>query len=353
MDLENKRKEEHKKRIRVGYMMALFCAILWGLWYLPGNALWVLEPFTNMYSAVEASNDSTVALLIVAVLITAFNALTVIIALMIWNGALGKFKEMGRTVKQMSTCTKYYFLGSIFGGPIAILGSFIAMGFVGAAFAAVAALFYPVIGSILSRFWLKQKISRRALIGILVIIIGSFTVYAGGLINDLTSGNASLWGYIGGLMAAAGWGIEGAVAAKGLDISEPDVGITLRFLGENIIWWVIIVPLLALVGFPMYTYAAQVFDPTTLIVLFMAGITFGFCYVTWYKSFTLIGVGRGQGIGNLYGMFAVVFIFLFVGTEPEWTILVGGTLCVVGSLIMFTEDSLELVSLRGDESAKE
>lgn len=346
VDLEMKRQSEHKKRIRIGYMMALFCAILWGLWYLPGNALWVLEPFTSMYTAIEASNDSTIALLIVAVLITAFNALTVILALLVWNGALGKLKEMGRTVTQMSTCTKYYFLASIMGGPIAILGSFIAMGFVGAAFAAVAALFYPVIGSILSRVWLKQKISRRAMIGILVIIIGSFTVYAGGLINDLTSGNASMWGYIGGLMAAAGWGIEGAVAAKGLDISEPDVGITLRFLGENIIWWVIVIPLLALVGFPMYTYAAQVFDPITLIVLIMAGITFGFCYVTWYKSFTLVGVGRGQGIGNLYGMFAVVFIFLFVGTAPEWTVLVGGGLCIVGSLVMFTEDSLELVSIR-------
>ena len=73
------------------------------------------------------------------------------------------------------------------------------------------------------------------------------------------------------------------------------------------------------------------FEPLTLLVLVFAGITFGFCYVTWYKSFPLIGVGRGQGIGNLYGLFAVIFIFLFFGDVPSWTILLGGALCLGGS----------------------
>ncbi len=149
-------------------------------------------------------------------------------------------------------------------------------------------------------------------------------------------------------MAAVGWGIEGAIAGKGLDISEPDVGLTLRFLGENIIWWIIIIPILAIIGFPMYSYAIQAFEPPlALLVLVFAGITFGFCYVSWYKSFPLIGVGRGQGIGNLYGFFAVIFIFLFFGDVPQWTILLGGTLCIIGSFVMFTEEAAEIETLRG------
>jgi hypothetical protein len=83
VDLEERRQLEHKKRIRIGYLMALFCAILWGLWYLPGNALWSLEPFASMFAAVDATHGGTVALIVVAVLISAFNALTVIIALFI------------------------------------------------------------------------------------------------------------------------------------------------------------------------------------------------------------------------------------------------------------------------------
>ncbi|MDP2218564.1 MAG: DMT family transporter [Methanolobus sp.] len=348
MDLQSLKKQENQRRIRKGFMWALFCAILWGLWYIPGTVVWVLNPFDEMYAEIAATNGDGMSLIITAVLITAFNALTVILALMVWNGVLGKFGEMKRTLKEFNPCSKWFFLASIFGGPIAILGSFIAMGFVGGAFAAVAALMYPVVGSILASKWYGEKISKRAFAGIIFIIIGGITIFGGGLLNEIGAGNVVWIGYIGGLMAAVGWGIEGAIAGKGLDIAEPDVGLTLRFLGENIIWWVIAVPILAILGFPMFKYALMVFEPLTMLVLVFAGITFGFCYVTWYKSFPLIGVGRGQGIGNLYGLFAVVFIALFFGDIPSWTILVGGALCLIGSSVMFSEDAGQLESLRGE-----
>lgn len=347
-DLETARKLEHKKRVRLGYMMALFCAVFWGLWYVPGEAVWVINPFDKLNAAIAVTDGDALATVITSVLITGLNALFVIIALLVWNGALGKLREMGRTVRQMRHCTKWFFLASIFGGPFAVLGSFLAMGFVGAAFAAVAGLMYPVVGTILSHFT-GQKVSKRAILGILAIVLGGITVYAGGLIDDLANGGGSVWGYVGGIMAAIGWGTEGVIASKGLDVAEPDIGITLRFVGEGIIWWVIALPLLAILGYPVFTYAAQILDPLTIGVLIMLGITFGFCYVTWYKSFTLIGVNRGQGIGNLYGICAVIFIFLFMGEAPEWTIILGGVLCVAGSLIMFTEGSLELESLKTDE----
>ncbi len=348
MDLQLLKKQESSKRVKYGYMWALFCAVLWGLWYLPGEAVWVLNPFDEMYGEIAAGSGDGVALVVVAVLITAFNALTVILALMVWNGTLGKLGEMKRTLKEMKPCTKWFFLASIFGGPIAILGSFMAMGFVGGAFAAVAALMYPVVGSFLAAKWYGEKISKRAFAGILLIIAGGITIFGGGVLTELGNGNVLWLGYLGGLMAATGWGIEGAIAGKGLDIAEPDVGITLRFLGENIIWWIFIVPILAIAGFPMFKYALMVFDPLVLMVLAFAGITFGFCYVSWYKSFPLIGVGRGQGIANLYGLFAVISIFLFFGDVPSWTILVGGALCLIGSSVMFSEDTGGMESLRSD-----
>jgi drug/metabolite transporter (DMT)-like permease len=348
LDLKALKKQEHQKRVKYGYMWALFCAVLWGMWYIPGTTVWVLNPFDEMYGEIAAGSGDGMALVIVAVLITAFNALTVILALAVWNGVLGKFGEMKRTVKEFHPCSKWFFLASIFGGPMAILGSFIAMGFVGGAFAAVAALMYPVVGSILAQKWYGEKISKRAYLGIAFIIVGGVTIFGGGLLTEIGSGNVVWIGYLGGLMAAAGWGIEGAIAGKGLDIAEPDVGLTLRFLGENVIWWILIVPALAIAGFPMFKYALLAFEPLTLLVLIFAGITFGFCYVAWYKSFPLIGVGRGQGIGNLYGLFAVIFIFLFFGDVPAWTILLGGALCLGGSTIMFSEDTGEMESLRGD-----
>ncbi|WP_135605940.1 DMT family transporter [Methanococcoides sp. NM1] len=348
MDIRELKKLENKRKMNKGYMWALFCALLWGIWYIPGTIIWAVPPFPEMYDVITASHGATSALLVSAVLITAINALTVIIALLVWNGVLGKFGEMKRTLKEFHPCSKWFFLASIFGGPIAILGSFIAIGFIGAGFAAVAALLYPVIGSVLAYYWYGEKISKRAALGIFVIIAGGLTIFVGGAISEIAAGDIAWIGYVGGLMAALGWGIEGAIAGKGLDIAEPDVGLTLRFLGENLIWWVILVPAVALAGYPIFEYAIAAFNPMSILIMSFAGITFGFCYVTWYKSFPLIGVGRGQGIGNLYGLCAVIFMYLFLAQVPAWTVLVGGALCVLGSFVMISEETGEMESLRGE-----
>lgn len=348
MNYEEERIKNTAKRMRLGYLMALFCAILWALWYIPGNLLWSLEPFLTMNADLAAENGELVGMLVVAILITAFNALAVVLVLLIWCGYLKKIKEMVRSVKEMKSCTKYYFLGAICGGPIAILGSFIASGAIGAAFAAVAAMVFPVVGSMASASWLGQKLSRRAIAGILVILLGGLTAYAGGIIADLTAGDVPIIGYVGGIMAALGWGLEGAVAAKGLDVSEPDAALTLRFICESAIWWIAVIPILVILGFPMFDYALQVFEPVVLLMIVMLGLTFGYCYVTWYKSFTLVGVGRGQSLGTLCGLFSCVFLLLFCGQDQDWTLWIGVIICVVGGFLLVSEDPSTMSSIRGD-----
>ena len=71
--------------------------------------------------------------------------------------------------------------------------------------------------------------------------------------------------------------------------------------------------------------------------LLLAGATFAFCYVSWYKSFPLIGVGRGQAIAALYGAFAVVFLACFTLQLPDWNFFIGLALTVLGGFVMYTE----------------
>ncbi|MDR3206000.1 MAG: hypothetical protein LBT41_02740, partial [Candidatus Methanoplasma sp.] len=178
MDVNEKRNEINKRRVKYGFLMALFCALFWGIWYVPGTFIWnfdVVNEFQAVIDGVVFDADylaSNKAFLAAAILITGLNAAFVMLSYLIWNLYLGKakFSEMKRSIVKLRACTKYYLLGAICGGPIAILGSFIAMGYIGGAFAAVAALAYPVIGTVLSSTWLGQKVSRRALAGILIIV---------------------------------------------------------------------------------------------------------------------------------------------------------------------------------------
>lgn len=348
------RVKNRRKRIRYGYIMGIFTAILWGMWYIPGNLMWVIEPFTNMYDAVAVTHGDMMAMIAVAVLISAANALMGAIMLTIWNGSLRKLREMKRTIVEFKNVTRYLILGSVCAGPIAIFGSYLATGFIGASFAAVACLGYPVVGTILSSSWLGQKISKRAIIGIAVIICGVISIYAGGLVTEIMSGEVRILGYIGGLMAIIGWGLEGAVAAKAMEVAQPDVMFQIRVFSETGLWWIVIIPIFIIAGFPFMEYIIPLFtNPVSLLVIAVSGLTFGFCNLTWYKSFALIGVGRGQGLACLNALFALVFIFIFTGVIPAWTIVLGGVISVIGLLIMFSEDDSNLETLKGSQEAAE
>ncbi|HJV24449.1 MAG TPA: DMT family transporter [Aromatoleum sp.] len=331
------------RSIRWGFIWALWCAVLWGAWYVPGAAIWQEQPF----AAIDM-ND-TRQFLTAAAVITTFNACAVLLFLFLWLVVLDKFGDFVRTATRVRKISKWYFAAAIFGGPMAIFGSFLAMGYVGAVFAAISGLLYPIVGATIARAWYKERITMRAALGILVIVGGGIAIYAPGILGELSnaSTNKVSWlGYLGGAMAAFGWGIEGAVAGRALDVTDPDCGITVRFTAEVFYWACLVLPALALFGdVDVIQLILATLNLKALTWLLLAGITFGFCYVSWYKSFPLIGVGRGQAIAALYGAFAVVFLAVFTLQFPAWNFLVGLALVVGGAFMMYTEksDVLEVV----------
>jgi drug/metabolite transporter (DMT)-like permease len=299
--------------------------------------------------------DHTGTFLMAAAVITAFNAVAVLIWLVVWTGVLGKWAEFFRTLRQLRFISKWYFLGAILGGPIAIFGSFIAIGYIGPVFAAIAALMYPIVGAIAAKLWYAEKITARAALGILIIIAGGVAVYAPGIFSELSGTGTGRWlGYVGGLMAAVGWGLEGAIAGRALDVTDPDVGLPVRFFAETLYWVLLIVPAIALfTNLPVGDVIVQTFNPWAIVWLLLAGLTFGFCYVSWYKAFPLIGVGRGQAFAALYGVFAVMFLAVFAGQIPGWNFVLGLVLTVIGGFVMYTERSEVLEVLRAVRTHRE
>ncbi|MCR6545667.1 DMT family transporter [Dehalobacterium formicoaceticum] len=338
--LEQARAKYRENMVRWGFIWALWTAVLWGAWYVPGTAIWYEAPFVNMASG------TTGEYLTAAAVITALNAISVLVFMFLWIGVLGKWADYGRTIRKMRHISKWYFLAAIFGGPMAIFGSFMAMGYIGGVFAAVAGLMYPIIGSFLAYKWYGEKITRRAVVGIMMIIAGGLVVFAPGIIKELQESSGAWLGYLGGLMAALGWGFEGAIAGRALDVTDPDVGLTIRFTAE-VFWWVaILLPFAAIfLKAPVLTVVAETLTLWPIILLLLAGMTFGFCYVSWYKAFPLIGVGRGQAIGDLYGVCAIIFLTIFTLVMPDWKFILGAVIVILGGFVMFTEkrDVLEVI----------
>jgi len=338
----------YRRNQRWGFFWALWTAILWGAWYVPGSALWAEHPYVDVDSAHLALKLAATAVM------TWLHAIAVLIFLFLWNGVLGKVLDYFRTLVRFRRISKWYALASLCGGPLAIFGSYMAMGYVGPVFAAVTSLFYPVIGALIANLWFREKITGRMAWGMAIIIFGGVVIYGPGLSGELQSGQSHAWlGYLGGIMSAIGWGAEGAVAARAMDVTDPDVGIQCRFSFEVLFWGVLILPVLAL--FSDLPVAGLVLDtvqePRALLWIALASACHAYCYTSFYKSFSLIGVGRGEAVGNLYAVFALIFIAAFTLALPQWYFLLGLVLTVLGSFVMLSEPAESVAQLRHDNRA--
>lgn len=340
VNLDEMKSHYRNYQIRWGFIWALWCALLWGAWYVPGYAIYYESPFAD--ELVTTTEDFMLAAMIVAFL----NAIAVLLCMFVWVSVLGKTGEYVRTLRQ--TKISMWYLPAGLAGGLAIFGTYVAVVYVGPQFAAVAGLLYPLVGALMARIWYHERITPRAAVGLLVLVAGAVIIFVPGLAGEVTGSGTSGWiGYVAGAITFIGWGLEGAIAGRALDVSDPDVGLTLRFTAECAIWVVVGVPLAwALSGSHLWSaMGTALSQPGVWLMLLLMGLTFAFCYVSWYKSFPLIGVGRGQAIAALYGPLALVWLWIFGGTFPGIWFIIGATVAVIGSFILFTEgrDVLEII----------
>jgi drug/metabolite transporter (DMT)-like permease len=339
----------YARQQRWGFAWALWTALLWGIWYVPATALWFEPP----YSAIGA--DQGGLRLAATAVMTWVHAIAVFGFLLLWNAVLGKVPDYLRTLVRFRGISRWYALASLCGGPLAIFGSYMAMGFVGPVFAAVTSLFYPVVGAVIARLWYRERISGRAALGMGIIILGGVVIYGPGLFGEVDGHQPLAWlGYLGGVMSALGWGSEGAVAGRAMDVSDPDVGIHCRFSFEVLFWSLLVLPVLALVThFPIFALIRDTFlHPRALLWIVLAAACHAYCYTSFYKSFSLIGVGRGEAIGNLYAVVALLSIAAFTLQMPAWYFLIGLILTVSGSFVMFSESAESVAELRDHAPAQ-
>lgn len=322
---------QRKRQVRWGFFWALFTAVLWSAWYVPGAAIYYEKPFVDL-------SATTKDLLIAAAVVAFLNAIAVLAALLVWVGILGKREDYVRTLRHRQV-SRWYLPAAVAGG-LAIFGTYLAVVYVGAQFAAVAALLYPIVGALAARIWYHERITRRAAVGITVIVVGAVVIFAPGLIGELTSTGTHGWiGYLAGAATFVGWGLEGAIAGRALDVSDSDVGIAIRFTFEIVLWLVVVAPVATILAGASFWSAvgSALANPSVWLMLLLMGLTFGYCYASWYKSFPLIGVGRGQAVAALYGPLALVWLFLFTHEWPGTQFVVGSAIAVIGGFVLFTE----------------
>jgi drug/metabolite transporter (DMT)-like permease len=308
-----------------GLMWALVSGIGWGLGGVLLGLAMAMAPFTagaTIYTGplvASAMNDG-------------FGG----IYLFIYNVYTGRWKDVFRTLKTwpgMLVC-----IAAVFGGPIAMGGYLMGIELAGPAYAMGISALYPVVGAFLAVIVLKEKITPRVWFGIIFSVIGAIVM------SYVPPSGSHPHFYLGlglALLAALGWGIEGVLSTYGMEMVDPSVAINLRQATSSVVSLVAVLPLIG--GLMLFGKALLTFN--SLWIVAAAALVGAISYWSWYKAFSMCGVGRTMALNITYSIWGIVFTYFFTKTEITTNLVVGAIIITLGSILVVSNPS-EIVKLR-------
>ncbi|WP_313181620.1 DMT family transporter [Lacrimispora sp.] len=247
-----------------------------------------------------------------------------------YNAKSGRIREMGRSLNTFPG--KMIVIGSILGGPIANGAYLVGLAMAGAYAIPISAL-CSLFGAIFAWIFLKQKITKRVMMGMLVCVAGAIII---NWTKPEGSDNFTL-GIIFSFVAAICWALEGVFATYGGAMIDTDVAVNLRQLISGVLDLFVILPIVGGLGLLGGTLMAGI----PAIWLVVSGLSAAVSFLCWYKSNSTVGCAVGMSLNVTYAFWGVFFCILFLGQAVTPTIVIGSFVIVFGAILV-TMNPLDL-----------
>ena len=175
----------------------------------------------------------------------------------------------------------------------------------------------PVFTLILAALFLREKVTGRKVLGILMAFAGAIMLSTGG---DLKIGDANSLGAFLILLSALSYAISGIIGKHILHDTSP----------EGVMIWGYVFGALFL--FPVWAYEPQVpsLDAWGLLALLFLSIGTLFPYLLWYKVLEHNEVSAQTAFVFLIPLFGVLFSALLMGERLSPYLLMWGLLILAG-----------------------
>lgn len=249
----------------------------------------------------------------------------------IWTtGALilrGKAKEI-----IPSFCSKngvILIVAGILGGPLGMLFYILGVKYAGAAYASIISSTYPVLGAIIARIFLKEKLPIKTYLGLILIIIA--IIFIGYKPGSLAVDKSHLsLGLLFSFLSALGWGIQGVFLSWGMkkETISQHMTLVITVFSSLVVDVVIILPIigaLKYVGITVFSHSG--------LIAFIAAAIGAFSTYLYYVSVHKIGPSRAMGLNITYGLWAVVLQVLFMHSKMDYKLLLAAILIIIGVIL--------------------
>lgn len=318
------------KNAHKGYLYGLMAGATWGLDAVVLGVVMVMAPFV----------ENPVLLAVGGVLCSALHDIIAAIWLYIYMGSKGRLKELRPALGTKDG--RYCALAALLGGPLAMTAYTVSISVGGAALTTSVSAIYPLLGTALAVWILKEKTGIQTWIGIVICIIG--VIIIGWTPSEDANVNVTL-GIIFALITAFGWASEGVVCGYGMKagIVDPELGLLIRYTTSALVYLLIVAPAFAggygsaINGFS----AVFSYTPCWILLAVIAGIGM-YSFLCWYKAIDIIGAAKALCLNVTYAFWGVLFSFVLSLFFPQyfsgalsWFIVIGAAL-ILGGVTMAT-----------------
>ncbi len=333
-DLARLRERQEVRFAKKGLALALFSGMIWSLDGLAlgkglaerpfdAPALWLFAPLLA-----AGLHDFFAACLCLAVNCTQGRGREIIPPL---------FSKPGRLC----------ILGALLGSPLGMGGFLMGLSLAGPAYVLPITSLYPAIAALLALVFLKERISRRAWLGLTLCVVGAVAI--GYTPPESAGGGAFYLGIAFAFLAAFGWAAEGVCVTSGMDFIEPAVALNIYQIVSSLLYALIIVPAallhLSLGGYDITGLAGRAFTSSGLPFFAVAGVIGCITYLCWYKAMNMTGVSRAMALNITYALWGVVFSALFTDAEITRSLVIGAAAIFTGMCLVIGNPR-DIVNLR-------
>lgn len=326
------KKNQDKKYFNKGLNIGIQSGIYYGLYTALVTTATVYGIWKFWYSGEIGLSDMTIAF-ILGTLATGINDLTSAIWALVNSLIKGKFGDFLKTLRTKPGLIMVF--AAIIGGPIAGVTYILAVQMGGPVVIPIAGL-NVAIGAILGKIILKQDLSPRMILGIIICLASSLLIGATSLKGEAKDG--MVLGIILAIIAAFGWGLEGVIAGFGTSMIDSEIGITIRQSTSALINLLIVLPILGVIegsgGGLAYGLFAKAITDRTMLILFASGFFTFISFAFWYKGNSMCGAALGMACNGTYTFWGPFFCWIILGIilkNPGYEI---APIAWVGSLLM-------------------
>lgn len=287
-----------------GASIALFSGVFWGIG-LTISAL-IFSAFTQLSPfLVAAAHD--------------FLSIFILLAFLLIREGKVRF-SIFLNIRNISVI-----IGALLAGPIGMQANLYAVKYIGSSLASSVSAIYPAISVILAFFFLKQKVSKNTVIGIILIIAGIIAqTYRVEQVNSF---------YIGilcALICALAWGSESVLSSFAMqsDLSEIEA-LLIRQVTSFLSYLVIVL-------FSRYAVADLV-DGSLIFYILLFAMSNMISYLAYYMAINRLQAAKATGLNVSYVIWTALFSAVFLGQSLSVQTIVTSLIVMLGVYIIIKE----------------